>query len=201
MNETALLQSGHWLGASCLAAYRDEGFVLAARTEGDALVVSGIGGKVESGETFREAAMREFLEETGVAVRLVPFGPAQILGDSCADLKPVPDAAAFIISRPPQHPNGGLLIIAMYLGLIERSPRPVEKIEYFPLFTPERWREAPGQLTLGSVRLLQGDLKVSAQDVLPSHVHHVEARDTARAVLQQPALLEKWWHVVQESST
>jgi NUDIX domain-containing protein len=57
--------AGDWLGASCVARYRDEGFVFAGAVRDDVLELSGIGGKVEPGERFRDAALREFEEETG----------------------------------------------------------------------------------------------------------------------------------------
>ncbi len=48
MEEQELRDNGHWVAASCLATFGDEGF--AARMDGRALVVSGVGGKVEAGK-------------------------------------------------------------------------------------------------------------------------------------------------------
>jgi 8-oxo-dGTP pyrophosphatase MutT (NUDIX family) len=63
--EEFLRSRADWLGASCVARYRDEEFLFAAAVRDTVLELSGIGGKVESGESFRDAALREFEEETG----------------------------------------------------------------------------------------------------------------------------------------
>ena len=86
MEEQELRDNGHWVAASCLATFGDEGFVLAARIDGRALVVSGVGGKVEDGETFQQAVSREFREETGATVRLFEAGSTETLGERCVDV-------------------------------------------------------------------------------------------------------------------
>jgi len=50
--EERLRAVGDWLGASCVPRWRNIGFVFAGRVEKTRLILSGIGGKVEPGETF-----------------------------------------------------------------------------------------------------------------------------------------------------
>ena len=193
MEAQELRDNGHGVAASCLATFGDEGFVLAARIDGPALVVSGVGGKVEDGETFRQAVLREFREETGATVRLREARSTETLGERCVDVTVAGSPAAVVLSRPPGHPSGGVLAIAVFLGELDHPPQALEKVEYFPLLTPASWRQTPGELPLRSLRLLRGGVPVDARDVLPLQVDRVEAVDTARAVLERPDLLEQWW--------
>ena len=101
--------------------------------------------------------------------------------------------AAVVLSRPPDHPSGGVLAIAVFLGELDHPPQALEKVEYFPMLTPESWRQTPGGLPLRSLRLLRSGVPVDARDVLTQQVDRVEVVDTVRAVLERPDLLEQWW--------
>jgi 8-oxo-dGTP pyrophosphatase MutT (NUDIX family) len=185
--EDRLRAAGDWLGASCVARWRDAGFLFAARVDGARLVLSGIGGKVEPGETFRAAMLREYREETGTAPgRLVEPPPRHL--DEGASRQPVPESAAALISeRPPGHPTGGTLWIAVFLAVAARAPRPVEKVRAFAVVPPPLDRG--GGLDVARLGLLVDGALVPA----PSRVSTVEAEHTARAVLGHPGLLLEWW--------
>src|SRR6266508_937396 len=139
--EERLRADGDWLGASCVARWRDTGFLFAARVERTRLVLSGIGGKVEPGETFRTAMRRELREETGCELGpLLPPPPRHLTAE--ARRHPVPEgAAALIAERPREHPTGGILWIAVFLARLTQVPRPVEKVELFAVIPPSSgWR-------------------------------------------------------------
>ena len=60
--------------AASIAVFRDGKVLLAARKETAANpVYSFPGGLVETGETLREAALRELMEEVGVEARIIAF--------------------------------------------------------------------------------------------------------------------------------
>jgi len=186
--EERLRAAGDWLGASCVARWRDTGFVFAARVDGARLVLSGIGGKVEPGETFRAAMLREYHEETGTGPgRIVEPLPRHL--DEGARRQPVPESAAALISeRPAGHPTGGTLWIAVFLAVAADAPRPVEKVGAFAIVPPTPGPGPAGLDAAGIALLVDGALVPT-----PSRISRVEAEHTARAVLGQPGLLLEWW--------
>lgn len=98
--EDRLRARGEWLGASCVPRWGTEGFLFAARVDGDALVLSGVGGKVEPGETFKAAMVREFEEETGCRLKEVCRVDAP---------RYLPDVAHADVAHGEPIPDGGLL--------------------------------------------------------------------------------------------
>lgn len=193
-----LRAEGAWLGASCVARWREHGFLFAGRIEGGRLVLSGIGGKVEPGESFQEAMRREFREETGVDVdRLVTPPPRHLT--PLAEERPVPEgAAALIAERPPQHPAGGMLWIAVYVAVIDSPPRPVEKVALFVVVPPAA--ERLGVPRLEELYALDGANVRPIGEVLPHTVSEVTAEHTAAAVLAAPRLLSQWWDLTNRRS-
>jgi 8-oxo-dGTP pyrophosphatase MutT (NUDIX family) len=193
MAEEQLRAGGDWLGASCVARWRDSGFVFAARVEGTRLILSGVGGKVEPGETFRTAVLREFHEETGCELGpLIAAPPRHLTAE--ASRYPVPEgAAALIAERPPEHPSGGTLWIAVFLALLTRAPRPVEKVEIFAIVPPSSGWCPLAQLEVSALSAVVGTEALPATQVLPAAVVDVAAENTAMAVLSSPGLLREWW--------
>jgi 8-oxo-dGTP pyrophosphatase MutT (NUDIX family) len=190
--EDRLRARGDWLGASCVPLLDGRRFVLAARIEGDAVQISGIGGKVEPGETFRDAAEREFREETGAEVRIVALRRRDHLGLPTHDV-PVPDGAAALVTlRPPLHPTGGCLHIAIFAGWLDVAPSPVEKVTHFCLVRPD-WsgRDVNG------IDVLDGFGVRSGYDAFAGRT--LRLVDTAQAVVGA-GLLSPWWHEFTEGA-
>jgi 8-oxo-dGTP pyrophosphatase MutT (NUDIX family) len=128
-----LRSSGAWLGVSWLVRLRDEGFVLAVKPSATAVEISAIGGKVESGERFREAAVPEYSEETGCPPpQMIDVGTPALFGLDAAPGN-TEGACAFIRKRA-EDPEGGehVLWIAVFLGVASEDPTPVETTELLP---------------------------------------------------------------------
>ena len=199
--EEKLRGEGSWLGASCLPWLSGRGFLLAAQmAAGSGVVLGGIGGKVEPGETFEEAVRREYEEETGTAFgRLVEIPEPVYLGDPAEDSPPpAPSRAAALISRrPAQHPAHGVLWIAMFLCVVRAEPRPVEKIPYFMVIDP-RAIPQPGAPRTDTRSVGDGlPQVVAAASWLPSPpaaaaLERPSASNTAAAVLVRLDLLTGW---------
>lgn len=195
MIEESIRERGDWLGASSVVAFRDLGFLLAARISGTAAEISGIGGKVEEGETFLEAIRREYREETGT-----PFpGPVPappVLLSQQADTLPIPTSAVgWIRSFPRLHPHAGSLWIAVFLGKTDKPPQPVEKIKTFVAIHPQTL------LSHGWLNALQMvDENGESQPLGAVHpeVTNLTFTDTAAVLRCRADTLQDWWDTAHD---
>lgn len=192
--EDRLRASGDWLGASCVPRWRDAGFLFAAEVDGATVRLSGIGGKVEPGETFVGAMRREFAEETGCAIGRVVTPPGVSYLTALAGPYAVPPgAAALIAERPPAHPTGGTLWIAVFLALLADAPRPVERVTHFVVVPPSSRWPMLSELRVDDLGVVVDDRVEPAATVLPRSVARVSAEHTGAAVLATSGLLAAWW--------
>lgn len=145
MHLAKIIPAGALRGASLLALEGDRVWLGGKVIKGegrDILALTGIGGRVEPGETFSECVLREVREETGTEARLTPCprtlvvrGPEE---SSTAALAEGPAAVVFrSASASPGRPwaPGRLLAVAVFTGCLLDRPRPVEKLPLFVLLS------------------------------------------------------------------
>jgi 8-oxo-dGTP pyrophosphatase MutT (NUDIX family) len=192
--EQRLRDRGDWLGASCVPRWGEAGFLFAGRVGRDVLTLSGIGGKVEPGESFEAAMLREFTEETGCRLGAPCRVDSPRHLTELARAEPVPDdAAALIAEHADAHPADGILWIAVFLAVLNEQPRPVEKIKTFVVLPRGALSRALDRLEMADLAVAADGAAVPARQVLPPGVTRLSAEHTAAAVLRTPGLLEQWW--------
>lgn len=187
-----LRADGAWLGASWLPRIGRDGYVFGVEAaHGDAdpadptVLLSAIGGKVEAGETFLGAALREYREETGtpppvVAARARPI----LLG---VDRPPAGDSegGAVLIKTTPSKtvlPDPPALWIMVFTGPVLADPRPVEKLTGFAVLTPAGFAAVAGQ------RMLPAGVRVIGRP--PATPAPVVLSETLAAVASRPDVLD-----------
>lgn len=105
--------------AACVLLIRNDGKLLAASRRGSISDFNLVGGKVDPGETVKEAAVREFYEETGIKLsseNLTPVFERLCQGDTDYDTttylvyQDLDPAAMTIHPELPDSPEPGILV-------------------------------------------------------------------------------------------
>jgi ADP-ribose pyrophosphatase YjhB (NUDIX family) len=147
-----LRAKGCWVGASWLPRMGDEGYLFGAGFDGSAVMLSAIGGKVEPGETFLQAARREYEEETGTSPpTLIPRARPSLFGveEPLAQAEDTEGGTILIRTMPGiSSPHPPALWIMVFSGWVHEQPRPVEKLPAFVLLTPAAFTRVAEQRTL-----------------------------------------------------
>ena len=175
-------------GASLLVV--EEGrFLLAARPpivtpSGTLVNLTGVGGWLESGEGFAEAAIRETLEETGVDVRLLDLNDTLIVHDpdTIEDVCIVGETgpAAIVYCRmgtpffdPWSDDYDSIVPVTVYAGILSRPPVVVDLAEhpFFLWLYPEQLialtnGELPLSFLLSDGAKLDGDYRPDNERVI-----------------------------------
>lgn len=101
--------------------------------EGGVLVgLTGIGGKVEPGETFREAAVRECLEEVGVEPAILTFDEPAV-GRTVE-----PDGSLFVVFLEPIPGFDQTPEVHVFGATLAEPPKPIEKLRHILLIPPDQ---------------------------------------------------------------
>ncbi len=131
-------------------------------------LTTGIGGKVEPGETFLECALRECLEEVGTEATVIPSTQTWAMQDEqVMETSPEPDGTLFVVMKPlPGFEHE--LVIRVYAALAQGRPEPVEDLHHLIFLPMGLVREvALGHVTAGSVPSLGGQVASDGTSRLP----------------------------------
>jgi 8-oxo-dGTP pyrophosphatase MutT (NUDIX family) len=116
------------------------------------LELTGIGGKVEPGESFEECAVRECIEETGVSSEIVLSAKAWVMTEGMTPEAGLSADGSLITvhKRTPGYPLD--LEIRVFAARLGTPPKPIEKMRHL-FFMPLRLLKeiALGQMTVGDL--------------------------------------------------
>ncbi len=183
-----LRSQGCWLGASWLPRLNDRGYLLGAVPVNGRVLLSAIGGKVEAGEGFLEAAWREYVEETGTPPpTLIPWPSPTLLGTEDLPADDTEGGAILIRTVPrAKDPVPAALWIMVFTGVATHPPRPVEKLPAFVVVPP------PALVTVLDRRALPADVEVIGAPVISLRAP-VTLAETLTAVAAEPQILDRLW--------
>ena len=157
----------------------DGSFLMACRPEGKAYAGwwEFPGGKVEAGETAREALVRELEEELGTQAAVESAREAHLVyeerlaGSVALEQREHPLPVLFTISAnlhpEERHPDCGILAIVTFLASLGEGPTPADLFGL--LVVPREALKAlfaPKELSLGYMRAIPG-LRLEAREPLP----------------------------------
>ncbi len=135
MSDTGFLE-----GASLFLLYAGQvlyGVKRIERRDGTTVaLLTGIGGKVEPGETYRQCALREAQEEIGATPRLVAFRKTFLIDETgLSGTATVPDNPLAVVTRPvPGHAER--LRVHLFGASLAQEPEPIENLRHLLLIPP-----------------------------------------------------------------
>ncbi len=128
-------------GASLFLIYKDKvlfGVKKITYSEEKIISLTGIGGKVEKGETYRQCVLREAYEEIACVPRIIDFAQTIILTESQKQVENhYPERPWAVVNRPLPGSVDDLQIY-VFGAVLDTEPKPVENIRHLLLFPPEQ---------------------------------------------------------------
>lgn len=170
-----------WCGASLLVMH-DGRLLFGAKVKDGAVHLTGIGGSIEAGESARDCALRECLEETGISATIVDstycidIGYDGAYSERDSSTGEIATVRRYAITPAGEPWSDALssqqLQVEMFAGCLDGTPQPIEKLPFFVALSAADVQNAASPQGFNLIDALKNETTIRVSGTIPSDCPH-----------------------------